>query len=323
MKKQFFSVVIAVLFGLFLAGNVSAIGMVTEPIVLKDVLRGQTIPETITLLNSQNLPTFYELGSEGKIEGWVKFYLKEDANLENPLTKIEVPANGFFELIAVFKVPQEGRNGLYKGSIVLWSAPGDEEAENSVQIRQRIEKEVTIEITDKEIIKLNSQIIPLTYEVNQGKPLNIKVIYENQGNVEVKPSVELTVTKNESNVFKAVFPYPENEIAVKPLERKVFDPLLTWQTQGQAAGPYLIKVKVLLGDEIIQEENFSLNVLAFSERIMAFVAKIGFGSVGLGWFLIGLLFVLLALNLAIISKKPQLFQKIFKLKSRLIKENNN
>ena len=64
-------------------------------------------------------------------------------------------------------------------------------------------------------------------------------------------------------------------------------------------------------------------MLAFSERIMTFVAKIGFGSVGLGWFLIGLLFVLLALNLAIISKKPQLFQKIFKLKSRLIKENNN
>jgi len=334
MKKQFFSaktILKAVFTAIFVlgvisaigSGQVKAIGMITEPIDLKDILRGQAVSETLTLVNSQNVPAFYELRSEGDVEGWVKFYLPTDINFENPLTKIEVPANSFFDAVALFQVPQEARNGLYRGAVVLLSVAGDEEAENSVQVKQRIEREVKIEITDKETIKLESQIIPLKYEVNQGKPLEIKVIYENQGNVELKPSVELTVTKNNNNVFKAVFPYPENERAIKPLERKVFDPLLVWQTQGQAAGPYLIKVKVLLGDGIIQEENFSLNVLAFSERIMTFVAKIGFGSVGLGWFLIGLLFVLLALNLAIISKKPKLFEKIFKLKSRLIKENNN
>jgi len=323
MKKQFFSAVMAVLFGLFLAGQVLAIGMVTEPIVLKDVLRGQQLIVSLTLLGSKNTTEVYEFSGEGAIANWVKFYEESDVNLQNPITFINVLPS-YFNVLAVFTVPKDVPNGKYEGNLmVLGGASHASSTETQTTVRQAVSRRVKIEITDKETIKLNSQIIPLAYQVNQGEPLQIKVIYENQGNVELKPKTNLQVLKQDQVVFEAQFPYPSKELAVKPLERKVFDPLLTWQTQGQATGSYLIKVKVLLGEEIIQEEEFNLNVLAFSERIMAFVAKIGFGSVGLGWFLIGFLFILIAFNLAIISKKPKLFEKIFKLKSRLIKENNN
>ena len=291
MKKQKICLLLFAILalGVLFAGSVMAIGMMTEPIVFRDVLRGQQLRATLTLLNSETKADTYELSSEGQIAGWVKFYAISDTKLANSVEKIQAPLASYFDVLAVLEVPKDARNGVYKGSIVVTSGASEASTtENQATVRQSVSREVRVEITGKEIIKLESQIIPLNYSVNAGKPLNIKVIYENQGNVELKPEAKLLITKEDQTIFEATFPYPPAEQAVKSLERKVFDPLLTWQTAGQGAGKYQAKVEVLLNGAVVGESVFSLQINSLQDQILSMVAMIGFGKLGLGWLFIGL-----------------------------------
>jgi uncharacterized membrane protein len=90
-------------------------------------------------------------------------------------------------------VPQDTPNGEYNGEIFITQAPKDKSKEgtSSVSIFQRVGREVKIVVTDKEITKIDTTLIPEKYDIKIGEPLKIKVIYENQGNISLKPDLQL------------------------------------------------------------------------------------------------------------------------------------
>lgn len=294
------------------------IGQMTKPIILENVLRGQVIEETLTLYGSEEKEVNFGLSAEGGIKDWATFYLPDD--LENPITKIQIPAKSHIDVIVRFRVPEDTPNGAYTGTVAIFSQPEENKGEGiSTSVGLRVDREVSITVTDQEIIKLDTAIIPLKYKVEKGEPLQIKIIHDNQGNVSVEPDIQLKITKEGKKVFNAIFPYPEDENPVKPLERKTLSSLIEWQTTGQENGEYKAEIKVLLNGEEKQKEDFRFTavgdgIVAGTERsagksnvdkFLDALSAIGRGNPTVGWLVIGGIFLIIAEILITINRRKR------------------
>lgn len=279
----------------------------TKPIVIENILRGQEFTDTLILVNSEDKEVTYGLISEGEIKDWVFFYNIEDKNLENPITDIKIPAKSNIEATVKFVLPDDLPNGEYAGEVVVTFTPGgDSDTDgSSATVSQRVGRQVLITVTDEEIIDFTTAVIPLEYDVKKNEALKIKFIFENNGNVFIKPDVQLKVLKDGESIFNAIFPYPENEEAVKPKTRKELT-LIEWQAGGQEDGIYRTELKIMLNGEVIQEEDFRFTI-GYKEdsdsKFLAGVAFLGFGSVVRGWFVIGGFLLVIAGILIYINKQ--------------------
>ena len=174
---------------------------------------------------------------------------------------------------------------------------------------QRVGRKVSITVTDKEVVKLDTTIIPLNYGINKGESLKTKIIHTNRGNVSVKPDIQLKITKSGETVFNAIFPYPEDENPVRPLERKVMSSLIEWPTAGQESGQYKAEVKVLLDGEVMKESDFRFNVGFTVNRALSYISRLGGGNLVLGWFIIGGFFIVLSILLTFANKKKGIWKR--------------
>ena len=311
-NKKIFSAILCFIFCLGTAGSVFGIGMVTEPIVVDNILRGGEIMKTITVLNPEENEVFYSFGSEGGIEGWVTFF--ETDNLKEEIVKSTIPAKSYYDVTAKIKVPEGTPNGKYLGEIFVKKEAKDEErqGESSVSVAHRISREVSITVTDQEVIGIGTTMIPETYDLGQGQPLKIKIIYENTGNIVLEPGLHLKITniKEEKVVFNAIFPYFEEEEPIRPGERRTM-PVFEWQTVGQPEGRYLAEVITLVNNENFADNSFRFNIgdVVYSldgeensyltdNKVLGAVAFVGGGNLTIGWFVIGGILLVLALVLA-------------------------
>src|SRR3989339_329164 len=305
-------ILITIIFLSFIsAQTVFGIGQITEPIIIKDVLRGQEALTTITLLNSEQKEVKYGLRAEGQIADWAVFFSADDTNFENPITEIKMPADQYTNVNVRFKIPDDTPNGEYAGELLVFLASNRElkSEETSVNVSQQIGRDVTITVTDKEIVKLQASFIPLTYDVQQGKPLKIRVLYDNQGNVAVKPDLQLKIIKNSQTVYNAIFPYSESEEAVRAYTNREVSPI-EWQTTGQENGNYTAELKVILNGQEIQSYSFKFLIGHFQNSMwIAAVSFLGGGNLAVGWFVIAGMLLVLAITFDILRKNGVNFSK--------------
>ena len=241
--------------------SILAIGQMIEPIIIKDVLRGSEITDILILFNSEDEEVVYVLKGEGEITDWISFYEIDDIKLENTVDEVLIPAKSYFKATVKFTIPKDAPNGEYAGEVAVMTVPSeDKEIEQvAVTVYERIGRKVLITVTDEEVVKFDTTIIPLKYAVGKNQPLEIKIIHNNQGNVLIKPDIQLKISKSGATVSNVVFPYPDEENPVRPRERKTM-PLIEWQTAGLEKGGYKAEVTVLLGDETIKQTKFSFSV---------------------------------------------------------------
>ena len=313
--KLIFSLITAIVIGLNIPQATFGIAMVTEPIVFENVLRGSEMTEVLHLINSEDKEVIYQLQAEGDIAGWTSFYKIDDKNLENPITEISVPANSHIKAIVKFEVPKDVPNGKYTGKVAIMTASpqNKETSKMTVGILMRIEREVSITVTDKEILDFNAAIIPNKYAIGKNQPLILKVIYTNKGNVTIKPDIHLRITQLSTGevVHNAIYPYPDEENPVRPFERKVLPDLIKWSTSGQPNGMYKAEVRVLLDGKEYFKDDFRFRVgVDIRELLMAAISTLGGGNLLLGWFVLGAIFLLLAGIFEIIRKNPKIGLKI-------------
>src|SRR3989344_3254815 len=93
-----------------------AIGQMTGDIVVKNARRGQVIVENVILISEKTDQT-YTIGAEGDIAEWIKFYVSTDST--EAISKMTLPANKNTTAIAKITVPDDVRNGTYKGTIAI------------------------------------------------------------------------------------------------------------------------------------------------------------------------------------------------------------
>ena len=311
-KKTTIIIIILLMLGSVLPKSVLGIGQMTKPIEVKSILRGQTTESTLTLYNSEEEETVYKLVADGVISNWTSFYTIDDSN--NSIDEIQIPAKSNIKAVVRFTVPQDAANGVYIGEVAIISVPEKTEGGKvNVSVGARVGRRVSITVTDEEIIEFDTTIIPLDREVGKNDPLRIKIIHTNQSNVSIKPSIQLKITKNGGNIFNAIFPYPEDENPVRPLERKTLSSLIEWQTAGQNNGRYRAEVKVLLNDKVMRENDFHFTVgivkddnTANQNKFSEFIAGIGGGNITLGYLLIGGFILLLSIfSFTIIKKRSK------------------
>src|SRR3989338_9923059 len=199
-----------------------AIGQMTQPIVINNAIKGQVIIEKLKLFGESKEDKEYSLIAEGDIKNWVQFYAIGDR--ANPIKSINIPKGKNIDVEAFITVSPSAANGVYTGTLSIVSSAGkDESTEGSnVMIGQKIAREVKITVTDKELIDLEVGIIPVSYQIDSGSPLKIRFQYYNKGNIDIKPEVRVQFKDIDQTkvLLTSVFPYPDGEEAIKPLERK-------------------------------------------------------------------------------------------------------
>ncbi|MDD5621272.1 MAG: hypothetical protein PHS27_01650 [Candidatus Pacebacteria bacterium] len=297
-----------------------AIGQMVQPIIKENVLRGQEMTEILLLTNAASVDTLCNLAGEGKIADWMTFYKAEDDKLENSISEILIPAKSRLKAIVKFTAPKDVPNGKYSGQIVLSNNPdqGGQTKQNSVNLVQRIGRDVTIMVTDKEIINFKTSIIPLKYGVSNKEPLRIKAIYTNLGNVSIKPDVQLKIIKinNDQIIHNAIYLYPEGEDMVRAFSTKTINNLIEWQAIGHEVGYYKAEIKILLNGEVKEEHSFKFQIGNNISKLFASVSIIGGGNLSISLILIGIGFIIMLVILKLIKKKEINYKIIFsKIKS--------
>ncbi len=199
-----------------------AIGQMTQPIVVNNAVKGQVIIETLKLFGEAQEDKEYGVIAEGDIKDWVQFFAIGDR--EKPIKSINIPKGKNIDVEAHITVSSSAANGTYTGTLSIVSSAGKNENTDgsSVMIGQKVGREVKITITDKEIIDMEVGVIPVSYQIDSGSPLKIRFQYYNKGNIDIKPEVRVQFKDIDQTkvLLTSVFPYPESEASIKPLERK-------------------------------------------------------------------------------------------------------
>lgn len=239
---------------------VFAIGQVTSPIVIDNALRSGEYQERMIIVNNEKEKAEVKLSAEGQTASWTKFYLLSD--LKTPIQTLTMEKGTNLTLAVVFSVPADAANGEYKGYIGAGKKAGSiagSESGSSVSVEQKINREVTIKVTDKEEINLLVSVIPESYDVRTGKNLSVRFIYDNQSNVALRPQISFRI-KNSSKIFyESIFPYPSDEDSVRALAQHEI-PALNIATSDLASGKYIAEMEFLHNGQSIAAKSFKFNV---------------------------------------------------------------
>lgn len=237
-----------------------AIGQITEPIVVDNALRGQSYESTVTVVNTEKTDTDISLSADGDIKDWVKFYQKSTD--ENTIDSISLKAGEKKDLVARFTVPDSAANNAYKGVISVSGKPGEYTSngkDSGSSVTQKIDREVTINVSDQEIVKFDASIIPESYDIARGDPLKIRVQYDNRSNIDIKPQISIKLQNGDNTAYNAIFPYPDNIAAVKP--GSIFEiPQLEIPTSNLATGKYKVILKISEGDKFSLDKDFTFSI---------------------------------------------------------------
>lgn len=254
MRKKII-VLIFILTILFSPLSVLALGQMTEPIIITNALRGNEYQELLIVVNTDNTVANISFSTEGKVAGWAKFYLPND--LKNPIESVEIDAKQNKNIVAIFIVPADTPNGEYSGLVSAIKEPEAISAEegSSSDVAQKIDREVSITVGGKEQIGLQVSVIPKSYDLKKGESLDIRFIFDNLGNVSLRPQIDLKIKKDDKVVYNAIYPYPESEPAVRPNAQYEI-PAIAVPTTGLENGQYRAEVDFLYNNQVIFENNF-------------------------------------------------------------------
>lgn len=291
-----------------------AIGQTTDPIILKNAMRGKEYQQTMIVINTEKKDARISFSAEGKINSWAEFYAPD--NLKAPLADISMKSGEVRNITVLFKIPPDTPNGTYEGfiSVVRKSDLAASTEESSTSVAQKIDRKVTITVNDNEVISYEVSIIPKTYDLKTGETLSIRLIYDNRGNVSVTPQAQVKIKKDGQSVYNSIYIYPEDQPAVRP--GAVYEiPAIEIPTNNFAKGKYQVEMSFAENGKIIFEKKFKFSVGVIDELA---AASAGTGGVWSGlniiklnftWFVLGLLAVIILAVLYVKISKNRKFQK--------------
>lgn len=256
------SLLMAFVVSLFMIPHLAfAIGQTTEPIDIKNALRGKEYQETMIVINTEKTESTISFAGQGDIEKWVEFFNADD-NVK--LGEIKMTAGETRSINAVFKIPGDIPNGTYKGFLSAIKKPDDSSKTEGTgtTVSQKIDREVTIEVSDQELISFEVSVIPKTYDLQKGENLEIRIIYDNRGNTSITPQAQIKISKDDQSVFNSIYLYPDNVPAVKP--GAIFEiPAIQIPTNNFEKGKYSAQMSFLVNGKAIYEKTFTISVDMF------------------------------------------------------------
>ncbi|MFH1639990.1 MAG: hypothetical protein ABIB93_06780, partial [Chloroflexota bacterium] len=236
--------------------KVAAMGVGIGPSIMEipDTLRGGVYERVMNIFNSDAESCEFALGAEGETGSWVSFYNYDDP--EVLIDRVLVPGQDKTPVLVKFTVPEDAPNKTYICNLYAESIPptGEETTEVRNVVRIRAPAVVTIIVTG--VQKVAGRVARITArDTEVGLPLQIEVNFTNIGNVVAKPKVEVTITKNDKLVDRLM--HAGTNVGVD--RHQIIS--LAWDTTGQREGDFITQVKVLLEDEVLEEQEISFKLL--------------------------------------------------------------
>jgi len=236
--------------------NASAIGLGIAPTDLQitDALRGTEHQRMVTIFNPGEGEINVRLGAEGEASSWISFYQASDPSAP-PIDSISIPGKGNTPVLVKIKIAPDAAIGSYKATVYAETIPPEgEEIEGRVTIKLRAPANVVITVTGTQILRGVVSSISAR-DVEAGHPLQIKVGFQNSGNVMATPQVGVAVTKDGAAIDS--FTSVQNE--VKPESRETIS--VEWDTTGRESGDYVAHVAVSLAGKTIGAEELNFAIL--------------------------------------------------------------
>jgi hypothetical protein len=214
----------------------------------------------MTVVNTEDSAATIKLSAEGDIAGWVRFY-KNVTDTDN-ITDIAVVSGKKASIFARIIVPAGTPNGTYRGIISVSKTAANytgNEGESGSSVAQKIDREVTVEVSDAENISFDASIIPESYDLNRGNVLRIRIIYDNRSNIMINPQTAIKIKQGENVIYSAIFPYPDNQPKVSP--NSLYEiPALEIPTSNLETGKYEAVLAISQEDKYSIEKNFTFSI---------------------------------------------------------------
>lgn len=235
------------------------IGQTTDPIAIKNALRGNEYQQTMIIVNTEKTDSTIAFAAHGDIDKWATFYKFNDFSTQ--LSDVVLKTGEVRNVSVVFKIPQDTPNGEYKGfiSAVKKNDSSSSSEGSSTSVSQEINREVTIDVNDNEVVSFEVSVIPKTYDLVKGEMLEIRLVYDNRGNTNITPQAQIKIRKDDQTVYNSIYPYPENEPGVKP--GAVYEiPAIQIPTNNFEKGKFRAEMNFLVDGKMIFEKKFGFSV---------------------------------------------------------------
>ncbi len=178
-EKMNKKILVSLLVLLLSASIIEAVGLGVSPseVKFKDILRNREYQKNVRIQSTASYPVNVTLNIE-QYNNWIKYP-----------TIVEVPANGYKDVILALNVPKKTPLGYYE---TMAYATGQPANYSGITIILRIGFKIFINVTNEKIYDGYVDNI-LTRDITKGNPFKILVGYWNKGNVDNKVIVRTTV----------------------------------------------------------------------------------------------------------------------------------
>ena len=252
MKEKIKTILLIGLICIVVTSSVNALGFGIVPLsfTIDDASSGGTYDQTLMIVNVDNDTCNYKFEGTGDIGAWANFYAIDGVTA---IDTIEVQGKSREKIIARFTIPNETAPGNYTGVIYVQTIPKTATGGGgaAADVVLRMTSQGTIVIPDLSGIVTN--ITAMDTEVNN--TLRVKVEFQNTGNVNATPAINVSIATNGSLVDSIYY----NKTAVMPGANETIP--VEWNTTGQIPGNYSVNVSVCLNSDVLAAQNMTVRLL--------------------------------------------------------------
>jgi len=253
-QKLIFGIV--VLIALVFSNSAMAIGIGISPseINITNAMRGSEYERALTIINPGVDSTRFSLNMEGDSKEWIYFYY-----IDKPSVKInEILINSSDKAVVVVKIniPEDASSSTYKSNIIVETVPEKiDDMNTGVSAKLMASTALTIGVTGEQIIDGIARTITID-DTEPGYPLRINAIFQNTGNVVVKPKIMANLFKDAKMIGNLTY---ENT-KVKPTLSETI--IADWNTTSEnIPGDYIANINVSLNGKELRSEILSFKIL--------------------------------------------------------------
>lgn len=233
---------------------------------INDALAGKEYMQKLTLNNSQNISSSYNLSATGAVSQMTKFY--KDSDPAKAITELSIPAKSSEKIKILYSIPIKQPVGVYNGEIVI-----SKKAENpSGGVMAKVSQPIKIIITDKKILDLTAVITPVSTEIIKGKDMVFRIAYDNRGNVAVAPEAKFSIKQGSKILFEDTRTLPKDLKSILPLEKIELPPLAT-PTKNYKTGNIQADISVLNNGKVLGSRSYNLKIRPHYIVIFDFIKK--------------------------------------------------
>ncbi|MDD4876467.1 MAG: hypothetical protein PHQ86_04975 [Dehalococcoidales bacterium] len=230
-------------------------GVAVGPSALEidNALRNEEYEKQIVLFNPGEEEIAYTLDTEGDAKAWISFWNNNAAVI--PSKKISIPAHDEKNILVKIVVPKDAINGQHEASIVVTNVLTSENGQMTGQgVQVSAQVSVSIMVTGDQILAGTINSIS-TADTEADNLLQLKISFQNTGNVIATPLITVSISANGSYIDKI----NSAETQIGPGNTDII--LVGWDTTGRQTGSYSAHITISLGNTIIAEDTLEFSIL--------------------------------------------------------------